>query len=124
MEQHGFGMYRKLPLQLLPTLYLAYNGALSSESGQVHAPVRQLFEKGDAKIVSGMAELAALTHTGVTALETGDLNLFGDLMVSPLVALCEGRTRGDDAWHSLRKIWMYFRWVSISCSGSFGHTVR
>ena len=85
MDTQGCGVYTSIEIardrdkSILPTLYLAYNDHLSSESGQVHAPVRRLFEEGDAKIVSGMAELAALANAGVTALQNNDLDHFADL---------------------------------------------
>ena len=97
LEKTGCGVYRSLPVSILPALYLAHNGNLAGDSGQVHAPVRELFEKNDKTVCDGMAELASITHAGVAALQAvhAGFNLGGAVAAAGLlpegtVAICMG----------------------------------
>jgi hypothetical protein len=51
-----------LPAEALPQLWLMH-AAMPSESGKVHAPVRERWKAGDNAVVGGMRELAALATT-------------------------------------------------------------
>ena len=57
LQTHG--NYTKLPVRGLPPLFLAY-AADPSDSGRIHAPVKQRWLAGDAEVVGGMARIAAL----------------------------------------------------------------
>lgn len=59
----GYGEYTRLPLDALPPLFLAY-AADPSDSGRIHAPVKQRWLAGDADVVAGMAAIAALADEG------------------------------------------------------------
>ncbi|KAJ1617171.1 hypothetical protein T492DRAFT_503876 [Pavlovales sp. CCMP2436] len=72
--------YTRLPVELLPPLYLAYNTRLLGDSGKVHSPVRARFAAGDPEVVQGMATLAALANLAVTALHAGDYGALCDAM--------------------------------------------
>jgi glucuronokinase len=55
----GMGVYTQLPVAALPPLFLAY-AADPSDSGRIHAPVKQRWLAGDAEVVAGMNRIAAL----------------------------------------------------------------
>lgn len=63
IKSQGHGRYTRVPASALPPLFLAY-AADPSESGRVHAPVKQRWLAGDAEVVAGMAAIAALADAG------------------------------------------------------------
>lgn len=65
MKAHeGMGVYTRLPASSLPPLFLAY-AADPSDSGRIHAPVKQRWMAGDPEVVSGMQKIAALADTAL-----------------------------------------------------------
>ncbi|KAA0153824.1 hypothetical protein FNF29_02813 [Cafeteria roenbergensis] len=58
VEASGAGVYRPLPVAALPGLFLAY-APDPSDSGRIHAPVRQRWLEGDAVVTRGMCDIAA-----------------------------------------------------------------
>lgn len=55
----GMGIYIQLPVASLPPLFLAW-AADPSDSGRIHAPVKQRWLAGDKEVVDGMNRIAAL----------------------------------------------------------------
>jgi hypothetical protein len=55
----GMGVYTRLSASALPPLFLAY-AADPSDSGRIHAPVKQRWLAGDKEVVDGMNRIAAL----------------------------------------------------------------
>jgi glucuronokinase len=72
MDQHGHGVYDRLPVELLPTVYLAYRHDLSKESSTTHIMVRDRYSLGDRDVVDTMAEIASLAEPARAAMEAGD----------------------------------------------------
>jgi len=64
LRGRGHGAYSRVPLAALPPLFLAY-AADPSDSGRIHAPVKQRWLAGDAEVVDGMASIAALADEGL-----------------------------------------------------------
>ena len=64
MAAQGHGNYTPLPVEALPPLFLAY-AADPSDSGRIHAPVKQRWLDGDAVVVAGMNKIAALADAGM-----------------------------------------------------------
>lgn len=55
----SMGVYTRLRAAAMPPLFLAY-AADPSDSGRIHAPVKQRWLAGDADVVAGMRAIAAL----------------------------------------------------------------
>jgi glucuronokinase len=64
---------RRIDAALLPPLAILYDRSPGQESGQVHSPVRQRWEAGDAKVRAVMSEYRPLVERGLAYLESGDL---------------------------------------------------
>jgi len=79
LEATGRGKYERLPLELLPPLWLAYL-ADPSDSGKIHSTVRARFDEGDAAVVAGMGRFADLTSNARSAILAGDYARLGELM--------------------------------------------
>lgn len=60
----GHGSYTPLDVAALPPLYLAY-AADPSDSGRIHAPVKQRWLAGEPAVVTGMATIAAQADVGL-----------------------------------------------------------
>jgi len=80
MEKNGHGQYEKLPVNLLPNLYLAYKTSLSKVSGIVLNNIKTRFEKGDEQVINTLHEIAALADKGKEALLKGDYEELGNLI--------------------------------------------
>jgi hypothetical protein len=63
IKAKGHGVYTPIPLAALPPLFLAY-AADPSDSGRIHAPIKQRWLAGDVAVVSAMAGIAALADEG------------------------------------------------------------
>jgi galactokinase/mevalonate kinase-like predicted kinase len=59
IKERGHGTYTRLPVSVLPPLFLAYC-ADPSDSGRIHAPVKQRWLAGDPEVVGGMTTIANL----------------------------------------------------------------
>ncbi|MGD8237998.1 MAG: hypothetical protein PVH68_05565 [Armatimonadota bacterium] len=79
MEEHGYGKYESLDVQLLPRLALAYVPE-PKDSGKFHSDVRYRFEQGDTEVVEAMRTFAEYTDAARAALDAGDHERFGELM--------------------------------------------
>jgi glucuronokinase len=71
--------YERLGPALLPRLWLIYADN-PSDSGRVHADVRARWDRGDAAVREGMAQVAALAAEGRRALEASDAPALARLM--------------------------------------------
>lgn len=59
IKEQGHGTYTRVPVHALPPLFLAYC-ADPSDSGRIHAPVKQRWLAGDKEVVDGMNKIASL----------------------------------------------------------------
>lgn len=59
LKELGHGKYSRIPVNALPPLFLAY-AADPSDSGRIHAPVKQRWLAGDKEVVDGMNAIASL----------------------------------------------------------------
>ncbi len=60
--------YERLPLDVLPSLYLAYHNTLSEPTEVFHNDIRGRFNRGEPAVVQAMADLAEITRQGREAL--------------------------------------------------------
>lgn len=72
--------YESLDPGLLPSLYLAYDNALSEPTEVFHNDIRGRFNRGDEKVINAMKHFAALTSQGRDALIIGDIKHLGELI--------------------------------------------
>ncbi len=80
MGEHGHGYYERLPLDLLPPLYVAYLPHSGRCSGKMHNRMRYRYQNRDQDVISAMKEFAQYTDLGVEALKAGDINNFAELI--------------------------------------------
>lgn len=79
LNTQGHGNYERMPIALLPSLYLAYADA-PSDSGKVHSGIRYRYDQGDPEVLEGMRRFAELTDLAREALLYGDIDKLGALM--------------------------------------------
>ena len=80
MREYGHGHYERLPMDLLPDLYLAYIPYSTMMSGKAHNPVHFRYENGDAEVIAAMRQFAEFAEEGRAAIERGDVVALGELM--------------------------------------------
>ncbi|GAX82031.1 hypothetical protein CEUSTIGMA_g9459.t1 [Chlamydomonas eustigma] len=85
MRMKGHGMYERMDPNLLslqgnPALLYIMFADCPSESGAVHADVRQRWLRGDEEIREGMLQLASIAKEGRVALEQRNIALLAELM--------------------------------------------
>jgi glucuronokinase len=80
MEQHDHGQYRRLSMDLLPPLYLAWVPHSTTTSGTAHNLVHFRFEEGEKEVIDAMRQFADYALEGAEALESGDVVRFAELM--------------------------------------------
>lgn len=80
VAEHGHGRYRRLPMELLPPLYLAWIPHSTTTSGKAHNLVHYRFDNGDREVIDAMKQFAAYADEAVGALERQDLDRFAALM--------------------------------------------
>lgn len=80
VEEHGHGYYERLPVNLLPPVYVAYLPHSTTCSGKMHNPMRYRYQSGAAAVIAGMKKFAQYTDLGSEALKAGDIQAFGELM--------------------------------------------
>jgi len=64
VRERGYGYYTRISASALPPLFLAY-AADPSDSGKIHAPVKQRWLAGDKEVIDGMAAIAGLVDEAV-----------------------------------------------------------
>jgi len=72
MDAHGHGRYERLSAEQLPPVYIAYRHDLGKESTTAHIRVRDLYDMGDEKVVTTMAEIASLADEARAMMAAGD----------------------------------------------------
>jgi len=80
MEKKGYGIYKRLPAQKLPNLYLAYKTELGKVSGTVLNNIRQRFNSGEKRVHDTLAEIASMADQGRSAIEKEDHDLLYELI--------------------------------------------
>ena len=60
----GHGAYTRIPCAALPPLFLAY-AADPSDSGRIHAPIKQRWLAGDEGVIAAMRGIAELADEGL-----------------------------------------------------------
>jgi glucuronokinase len=80
IEGRGYGEYVSLKPAKLPPLYVAYDPDRAEVSDIAHRNLRDLFNRGDATVVSAMLKYRELTDRGRAALESGDWDALGQVM--------------------------------------------
>ncbi len=80
MEKRGYGIYRNLPAELLPPLYLGYIPHSTTTSGKAHNLVHYRYDSGDREVIDAMRRFAEFAEEGLEALEQEDIKRFGELM--------------------------------------------
>lgn len=81
-EEYGKnrGRYERLPLALLPPLFVAYRDDLAEGTEVPHSGLRERYQQGDLVVRRAMREFARLTDDFREALEKGDLGRMHALM--------------------------------------------
>lgn len=72
--------YVRVSTEGLPPLFIAWTPRRTKNSGSLHGPLRQRWERGDPAVLDVVAELRALVDEGMVALEARDHEAFGRLM--------------------------------------------
>ncbi len=80
VAEQGHGIYRRLPTDLLPTLYLAWIPHSTTTSGKAHNVVHYRFDNGDQEVIDAMKQFAEYADRAVSALEDGDMERLAELM--------------------------------------------
>jgi glucuronokinase len=80
IEKDGYGLYERLDINLLPSMYLAYKRGLGKVSGIILNDIRVGYEKRNPSVLAALKRLAELAYQGKLALLRGDLDTFFDLM--------------------------------------------
>jgi len=80
VARHGHGLYRRLPVDLVPTLYLAWIPHSTSTSGKAHNLVHYRFDNGDQEVIDAMRQFAHYAEQAAGALEEGDMDQIAELM--------------------------------------------
>lgn len=71
VEGRGYGEYERLPIHLLPKLYISFDPARAEVSGMYHRKLRVLFEEKKPDIVAAMTEFADLAQQARDVLVSG-----------------------------------------------------
>jgi galactokinase/mevalonate kinase-like predicted kinase len=75
----GHGAYSRLPLALLPPLYLAY-AMDPSDSGKIHSDVKERYFRGDEEVIAASRQWRDIVDRTVEALHNRDHGRFCDLV--------------------------------------------
>ncbi|KAK9788006.1 hypothetical protein WJX73_000302 [Symbiochloris irregularis] len=82
MREHGHGRYERMDASILPPLWLLIDDR-PSDSARIHAPVRKLWEAGDAIVRQAMHRIAECAEAGRHVLDHQhkfDAGALGELM--------------------------------------------
>lgn len=71
---------RRLAIDRLPPLFIAWSSAPGNPSGDAHATIRRRFEAGDPEIRAAIARFPALADQAVACLESGDFDALRRLL--------------------------------------------
>ena len=80
VESRGYGEYERLPISLLPKLYISFDPMRAEVSGLYHRKLRVLFEEKKPDIVAAMSEFADLAQQARDALVGGHVEKLPELI--------------------------------------------
>ncbi|MBN2349118.1 MAG: hypothetical protein JXJ22_09790 [Bacteroidales bacterium] len=80
LDEHGYGIYKRLAPAKLPNLYLAYKTELGKVSGTVLNTIKQRYLNGDRLVHDTLAEIASLADEGKKAIEGRDAQKLYELI--------------------------------------------
>ncbi len=80
MSEKGHGHYEPLPLDRLPSFYIAYKTNLSKVSGKVLNDIKTRYDKGDELVINTLHSIASLADAGKDAILSGDFDTLGRLI--------------------------------------------
>jgi glucuronokinase len=80
MEKHGYGIYERLDVKLLPNVYLAYRTSLSEGTEVFHNNVRGRWNAGEPAVVEAMKQWGRYAEEGRAALLSGETATLGKLI--------------------------------------------
>lgn len=80
MAEHGHGEYERLPIDLLPELYLAHLPHSTVTSGKAHNPIHYRFANGDREVIDAMRQFAEYAEEARAVLQARDYRRLGELM--------------------------------------------
>jgi glucuronokinase len=72
MAEHGHGRYEPLDPSGLPPLYLAYDDRRAEPTERPHSAVRDMYDRGDAKVVKVMQQIAGLVDEARECIDRRD----------------------------------------------------
>jgi glucuronokinase len=79
-EPRTAASYERLPSEILPPLFVAWDPRGGEASGRVHQEVRRRWESGDEVVHEAMTTLSTLVDAGTACLRRGDQTAFRSLM--------------------------------------------
>lgn len=79
LDDRGYGKYERLPIDNLPSLWLAFLSD-PSDSGKIHSNIRQRYDAEDVEVREAMVEFAELTEKAKAAVLKPDWKEFASLM--------------------------------------------
>ncbi len=81
-ERHGFrcGVYERLPVDLLPPLYIAYSTEDSEPTEVTHGPLGERYRRGDPEVHAAMRRFAELTVAARGAIMNRDATTLSRLL--------------------------------------------
>ncbi len=95
LATQGYGLYERLPAELLPKLFVAYNTQLSKVSGKVHSDVRARFDRGETEVIKVLGQIASRAEEGRKALLEGRPDDLHELMNQNFDLRCQIYTVSD-----------------------------
>lgn len=80
IDGYECGIYERMPLGLLPPVYVAYSLEAGEPTEVTHGPLRARYLAGDPQVRAAMVRFAELAKSGYEALRAGDCDKFATLM--------------------------------------------
>jgi glucuronokinase len=80
IEKLGYGIYEELPVEMLPSVYVAYTTQLSEGTEVFHNDIRGRWKRGDREVVSAMYQWANLAQRVRDMLKAGEGHRIGPLL--------------------------------------------
>lgn len=80
MKTQGYGIYKKIPANKFPNLYIAYRTDLSEGSEVVHSSFRERYNIRDKAVIGAIKQWKELTTFAYDALKNGEKDRIGELM--------------------------------------------
>jgi glucuronokinase len=80
LKKNNHGKYEQLPIENLPSVYLAYKDTLGKISGVVLNDIASRFKKGEKLVIDTLHEIANCAEEGKKAIEEKKYNLLHELI--------------------------------------------